>query len=251
MDPATSTSTAAKNRASMRVVHVAQCELSKTGGMSRVAWYWKTAFEKRGHEFRHCGEKEIGPLSHIRHFPKAALRHYRNHGEPTDIVLVHEPNAGAFVRNGIRTIVVSHGLERRGWQIQNLGNHPDFPRTRLKTRLLFPLWRLRGCDVGLRQADGALLINQDDKIFAMTHYGLNDANILVFKNGVNLTGDWQMPSEDSMRRILFVGTWLARKGIHTLARAAKMLHDRGVKLEWVLAGTGLSKDQVSSTWPEC
>jgi glycosyltransferase involved in cell wall biosynthesis len=235
----------------LNVIHIADCPIELTGGMSRVAWHWKSAFEKRGHVFRHIGPEEVGSLSHSRHFPKAALRYFDGLNEKADVVLVHEPTAGAFSRRGLNTIVVSHGLERRGWQIRNGGTSPDYSKPTLKSRMFFPLWRLRGCDIGLRNAAGALLINQEDKAFAVAEYGLKESNILVFKNGVNLTSTLPCPSPEHTRNILFLASWLPRKGIHTMARAAKSLHDRGVKLQWVLAGTGLSTEEVLPSWPAC
>ena len=234
----------------MRVVHIAETEIGLTGGMARVAWYWKLAFEKRGHQFRHIGKKEVGNISHIRHFPEAALRYYLKEPEPADVVLVHEPSSGMFASKGIKNVVVSHGLERRGWQMQNR-KHPDLVRASLKSRLFYPLWRLRGCDIGLSKADGVLLLNQDDKSFAMAHYGLENEKIHIFENGVNLPQTLTSLKHENARNVLFVGTWIARKGIRTLARTAKMLYDRGMKVKWVLAGTGLPVDRVLKTWPVC
>ena len=234
----------------MRVVHIAESAIGLTGGMARVAWYWKQAFEKRGHEFIHIGTGEVGEIGHIRHFPKTALRHYQKMARKTDVILVHEPSAGVFVKRGYKTIVVSHGLERRSWEIQNRVNHPDSPRPAFKSRLIFPLWRLRGCDAGLRHATGALLINRDDAAFAKKHYGLNGENVFVFKNGVDLMSAWQTPSPENAGNILFIGMWMTRKGIHTLARAAEVLHQRGVKLQWVLAGTVFPAGEVLKTWPK-
>jgi glycosyltransferase involved in cell wall biosynthesis len=235
----------------MRIVHIADCVVVKTGGMARVAWYWKQAFEKRGHEFIHIGSEQVGKISHVRHFPKAALRYYQKMSKQADVILVHEPTAGDFIKRGVKTVVVSHGLERRGWEIQNHENYPDNPRPALKTRLFFPLWRLRGCDMGLRHADGALLINQDDKTFAINRYSLKNDKIFVFKNGVDLASTPKSLSPENVRNILFSGTWLARKGIHTLARAAELLDQRGIKPKWILAGTGLPAEQVLKTWPKC
>jgi glycosyltransferase involved in cell wall biosynthesis len=235
----------------MRVIHVAESVIGMTGGMSRVAWHWRAAFEKRGHEFHHLGAQEVGSVSHVRYFPRAAWRCYRQQAKAADIVLVHEPTAGQFVGRGLKTVLVSHGLERRAWQIQNYGGSPDFPKAALKTRLFFPLWRLRGCDAGLRKADGALLNNLDDQAFAETYYGRRSDSICVFRNGVNLAPVWPPLAPENAGSILFIGTWVARKGIKTMARSAKLLQERGVKLKWVLAGTGLSKEQVLATWPEC
>ena len=216
-----------------------------------MAWHWKMAFEKRGHLFEHFGQQEIGNVAHVRQFPKAAFRHYQKIKQKPDILLVHEPTSGAFIGCGIKTIVVSHGLERRAWQIQNKCQSPDLPGPSLKARLFFPLWRLRGCDVGLRNADGVLLLNQEDKAFAMSCYGVKESKILVFKNGINLPSTSQLPVPENIRSVLFIGTWLERKGVKTLARAARDLHEQGANLNWVLAGTGLSSGDVLKTWPEC
>jgi glycosyltransferase involved in cell wall biosynthesis len=220
-----------------------------TGGMARVAWYWKQAFEKRGHEFIHIGTEQVGEIAHIRHFPKTALRHYQEMSRKADVLLVHEPASGLFVKRGNKTIVVSHGLERRSWEIQNRVNHPDSPRPPLKSRLIFPLWRLRGCELGLRHAAGALLINREDEAFARKHYGLNGDRVFVFKNGVDLVPDWQRPSPENVRSILFIGMWMSRKGIHTLARTAEILRQRDVKVKWVLAGTVFPAEEVLKSWP--
>ena len=54
---------------------------------------------------------------------------------------------------------------------------------------------------------------------------------------------------DAPCRILFLGSWLKRKGTETLARAAAILYRRGVSHEWLLAGTGLGRDSVLAEWP--
>jgi len=233
----------------MRVAHIAQTEMNKTSGMSRVAWHWREAFERRGHEFIHCGSAEVGQLSHQRHFPKAALKFYEQHIQKCDIALAHEPAAGVFAGRGIPTTAVSHGLERRAWRLQTCA-HLDLPRVGLKSRLIFPFWRLHGCDTGMRRAAGALVPNQDDKAFAMANYGQRESNILVFKNGVNAGAVKPLQPGESSRSVLFMATWLPRKGIHTLARAAKILVGLGTKLRWTLAGTGASTEEVLRTWPE-
>ena len=233
----------------MRIVHVAESEIGMTGGMARVGWYWQQAFEKRGHTFIHIGRENVGAHKHIRQFPKAALHYYKKIARAEDILLVHEPTAGKFARNAFETIVVSHGLERRCWRLQTGRKHLDSPKPSLKTRLLFPIWRLRGCDHGLRHACGALLINQEDKEFAESYYGIKSDAILVFKNGVHWFPESPPLSQENANNILFSGTWLARKGIHTLARVAENLHQRGLILNWILAGTGLPAEQVSQIWP--
>jgi glycosyltransferase involved in cell wall biosynthesis len=168
----------------------------------------------------------------------------------SDHLLVHEPAAGRFASIGHRPVVISHGIERRGWELLVGGNCPDNPKPALKSRLLYPLWRLRGCDNGFRKCGAALLSNEEDKAFAGCHYGLPASRILVFRNGVDWTSNADLPTAENARNILFNGTWLPRKGTATLARAAARLHARGVKVNWVLAGTALVRAELLRNWPD-
>jgi glycosyltransferase involved in cell wall biosynthesis len=231
------------------IIHVAETGLNENTGMGRVAGHWKQACEQRGHEFVHLGPEEIGQLPHKALFPRAAYRAYRALGKKADLFLIHEPASGAFVRRGIPTVVFSHGLERRGWEL--MLKHPtDWDaRLRWRTRLLFPLWRLRPCDAGLRGAEAVLLINQDDADDAAARYHVTAERSHVFKNGVYLsdTDETQMPA--GRPSILFMGTWSSRKGVKVLARAAALLRQAGTDVAWTLAGTGVVERDVLSDWP--
>jgi glycosyltransferase involved in cell wall biosynthesis len=148
-------------------------------------------------------------------------------------------------------VVFSHGLERRCWELFRKGP-PDWDsRVPWRTRLLFPVWRLRPSDAGLRGADAAMLINEEDSRYAARHYHLAPERRWVFQNGVYPTaGDDELPTSNGGRvRILFLGSWIARKGVRTLARAAAELRSSGVDAEWVLAGVGAPAQEVLAQWP--
>jgi glycosyltransferase involved in cell wall biosynthesis len=49
--------------------------------------------------------------------------------------------------------------------------------------------------------------------------------------------------------VLFIGSWLRRKGVSVLVRAAARLHRAGVVVRWVLAGTGVDRSTVLREWP--
>lgn len=231
------------------VVHVAQVEITEASGMGRVAWHWEKEFERRGYEFIHIGSREVGRLAHPGLFPFAAYRAYRRLERSASILLVHEPASGSFVKR-TPTIVFSHGVERRGWQLALDGNDGTSKRIRLRTRLLFPLWRLRQCDIGLRKGAGLLLINNEDSAFVQRTYGRNLDDIRVFKNGVYpSTLDERTQPADSITA-LFLGSWLGRKGIDTLISAARILDARNMRINWLLAGTGSDRDSILSSWPE-
>ena len=230
------------------IIHVAEVALDECTGMGRVASHWKKACESRGHRFIHIGPEQAGRLAHKALFPAQAYRAWLAMKLEADLFLVHEPASGAFVRRGVRTVVFSHGLERRGWELM-LGGHADRgPRPGLKTRLLFPLWRLRNCDAGLRAADAALLINEEDRLYASRRYGLDAGRAFVFRNGVNFTDGGEISSRKPVTA-LFLGSWILRKGIRTLARAAGELCRQGMRINWIIAGAGVPESDVLTDWP--
>lgn len=230
------------------VVHVAQVEIRKDSGMGRVAWHWRRAFEDRGWKFHHWGPDVLGANSHPALFPRAAWWAHRRSAIKPDIFLVHEPAASPFVKNETPCIVFSHGLERRCWEVL-LGSTPHVGPVGWRTRLLFPLWRLRGCDRGMREAEGALLINTQDAAFAETRYARATGSYLLFRNGVDALPPPQVV-ERTTPRILFSGSWIPRKGILALAQAAARLDEHGIDVNWLLAGTGADAEVVLRQWPE-
>lgn len=233
------------------VVHVAEVAVSQATGMGRVAYHWRRAFQERGFEFIHLGPTETGRLMHPTLFPWAAYAAYKRSGIKADLFLVHEPAAGNFVGRGTPTFVFSHGLERRAAELQIRDRVPTSLLARIKGRLTAPLWKLRSssCDRGLRGATAALLINREDVEYAISHCQLPPEKIWVFRNGVNPVSGGRVRFPDTPCQVLFLGSWLKRKGTETLARAAAILHERGIRLKWMLAGTGLERDAVIAQWP--
>jgi glycosyltransferase involved in cell wall biosynthesis len=232
------------------VVHVAQIHISEGTGMGRVAWHWKREFESRGCDFIHIGPEQVGSLAHPSLFPYAAYRAYKNLKQSASLLLIHEASAGIFIRRASPIVVFSHGIERRGWQLALQGKDGASKKIRLRTRILFPLWRLRQGDLGLKKAKRLLLINNEDAAFARRHYNRSANDIYVFRNGVHPSKlNEEVQPNDNVTG-LFLGSWLERKGIQTLIEAAKILHSQGLRLNWLLAGTGSDSDQIPAAWPE-
>jgi glycosyltransferase involved in cell wall biosynthesis len=232
------------------IVHISESHLSEETGMGRVAWHWKNEFEKRGYDFCHIGPTEVGTIKHPALFPYAAYQVYRQMDKQASIFLIHEPASGIFIDQKIPMVVVSHGLERRSWELTLDGKENFDQYIKWRTRLLFPLWRLNKCDVGLRKARLLLLMNQQDSNFAQQYYKRKLEDIYVFKNGVYSSNTSEKMQDNNRFTILFLGSWLKRKGIKTLVEAAKILKQKNIFPHWLLAGTGLSREKVLSSWSE-
>ena len=277
------------------VVHVADIALSAETGMGRIACHWQQALEQRGYEFIHIGRDQVGRLPHRGLFGAAAYLAYRRLGRTATFFLVHEAAASGFVNRSIPAVVFSHGLDRRSWELGLARGD----RLSLKSRLLFPLWRLRPCDRSIKRATTLLFSNTEDVAFAHSYYGRTPDDIFVFRNGADLVplppcqaktfdppphpltrggsgsappllrgvggisdlGD--MAERSDLRDVAgissprpdlapitvgFIASWLPRKGTETLLRAADLLYQRGVRLRWLLAGTGGDATTICDFW---
>jgi glycosyltransferase involved in cell wall biosynthesis len=232
------------------VIHyVAQAEISESTGMGRVAFHWQHAFESRGHRFMHAQPGLSSRVLHPAVYPAHAFWASRRASPPADVVLAHEPAGAWFALRFSPTIVFSHGIERRGWEIAMRHRRESGERFRLRSRALYPIWRLRQCDFALRHATAVLVINSEDYAYCHSHYGRRPEHMLLFRNGVvqsNLTEDTPPLDRDT---VLFIGTWIPRKGIRVLADAALALLEKGSRARWILAGTQVDRDTVLRDWP--
>lgn len=234
---------------SSTIVHVAQIEISRESGMGRVAWHWRQELEARGYTFLHIGPREIGRPIHPALFPYAAWRQFRKLGLRPVAFLVHEPTGVPFIKADAPAFVFSHGLERRGWEKTLAHAAASGSPIRARSRLLFPLWRLRQADFSLRRARAVLVLNQDDLAYVQTRYGRSPKDLLLFRNGVDPSPAAPREAADASSTVLFLGSWLARKGTATLVKAADLLRRRGIAARFLLAGTGAGEAQVLAAWP--
>lgn len=232
------------------IVHISEVDISTESGMGRVEYYWKQAFEQAGYTFIHIGPKEIGNLRHNSLFPINAYKYFKKLNVTPKAFIVHEPASGYFVNRSIPCFVESHGIERRYWEAQLNGSIPNSSNQQISliTKYLFPIWRLHGCDKGLKRAYKLLLINSEDKEFVKVRYKRKDDDILIFKNGVNAYIPLPDTSGDKFT-ILFNGSWLQRKGIRILIEAAQSLYEDGLNINYLLIGTGIDVDSVLQDWP--
>ena len=231
------------------VVHVAEVEITQETGMGRVAWYWRQAIERLGYEFIHIGPSTVGPLRHKALFPQKAWKRFKALNRRAAVFLVHEPASGTFLDRGAPLAVFSHGLERRNWQQRTSNPRLSEGALSFKTRLLFPVWRLRQCDRGIRRGDLLLLLNRQDRDFAQTHYRRHERDIRLFRNGMDPVPLHAGQGPETFT-VLFNGSWIHRKGIETLQEAARILAHRSVALKWILAGTQAERSTVLESWPQ-
>jgi glycosyltransferase involved in cell wall biosynthesis len=232
----------------MRILYVAQAGISADSGMGRVAHHWRRAFAAGGHTFESLGPENLPRPVHPARFPRLAARAARRRAAP-DVVFAHEPVAAAFLGSRHPTIVFSHGLERRGWEIMLRHRRAAGERVRLRSRFLHPLWRLRACDAALHRANGVLVLNREDFDYCLRRYRRSPAHVRLYRNGVEDTPVCEDDQPQGKPVALFVGAWVPRKGVRVLVEAARRLHADGRELRWLLAGTTALPAEVLGQWP--
>jgi glycosyltransferase involved in cell wall biosynthesis len=232
-----------------RVAHFAPISINELSGMGRVAFHWREAFIRRGWLFQHYGTDEV-PLPPLKPlWANAAKRAWRKGEKNHDFFLAHEPSAETLRQTGIPTVLFSHGLEFRSELMVPADSVLSRRRFRDTATRPFWLWRIKQRDLGLRRCPLLLLINEDDRAFAISHYSRRPEDIFVFRNGVNsspIHPHHFMPGDPT---VLFYGSWLERKGKSVLIQAAVRLASAGVSIRWLLVGTGLDTNQVLNDWP--
>ena len=220
--------------------------------MGRVAVHWRAALVERGYEFVHIGPAELSGNYARSLFPLLALRHFHRLGIRDPLLLLHEPVGGVFIREQRPAIVFSHGLEARGQRLLAHHEEAGAATSGLRRMTTAPLWKMRtwSAESGLRRASALLLINEEDAAYAHARYSVPRSRMLVFRNGVNpANDDGDAASRQSPVTLLFLGTWLKRKGVDVLAAAAKLVQQRGHAVRWVLGGVGVEAETVLAMWP--
>lgn len=239
----------------MRILVAHLVGSARTGGMSRLMGRVHDLLETAGHDVHYLTADDVGEVIQSRWgrfafqllVRRTALDAARR-GRPFDIVNVHEPHAAAIalVRRGLdRTAVVAmtHGVEQRGWEVarHHIHSHPS-----LKTRLTYPISTLWLSRVGLRRADHVICLNTMDREFLTRRLHIEQSTITTVTPGAEpIFGQAAATrSYASSGRLLFAGTWLARKGVKELGHAFSRLVDRGFDLRLDIIGGGVAESQI-------
>lgn len=236
---------------SKSVAHCAAITISAQSGMGRIALHWQEAFMRKNWIFRHYGTDSV-PMPRLKAlWPLNAKHKWKDDNIQPSFFLAHEPCANTFLQTGIPTILYSHGIEVREKQLFSIDEKFTASRSELHKILMSPFWRWKNkqCELALKNCQLLLLSNEEDRDFAISHYGRDPQDIFVFRNGVEQSELHSHQLPQGTPTILFYGSWLQRKGKALLVEAAIRLASQGYTIRWLLVGTGLPKKEVLEDWP--
>jgi len=146
-------------------------------------------------------------------------------------------------------VVFSHGLEERGWAAQRAGWKRLGRPTPIKSRILVPSTLLVQARAAIALADRVVVLSSEDERFLAKRSSGRRGTVVQIANGVGPEFfDVHRPRRDGRCTIVFVGSWIDRKGIHELVAAFAALAATD-DIELVLAGTGIAADEVLQAFP--
>jgi glycosyltransferase involved in cell wall biosynthesis/ubiquinone/menaquinone biosynthesis C-methylase UbiE len=211
------------------------------------------ALRARGHRVEIIGSDSFssfgrwGRLSRVA-FPvalAARIRELAKRGAHFDVVNAHEPSGlwcamwKKWDTSFPRLVVTSHGVEQRAWDSEVAAGRPGW-----KSRVVYPVTQLAQSNFALRHADRVAVLSSEDAEFVRRRLGVMPDRIHLVSNGVD-AGLFELIWEPSSRpRLLYVGSWIRRKGTEFLPRLFSLLRQEYPWLELWAVGTGVSQQNV-------
>lgn len=176
------------------------------------------------------------------------------HSRKGDVVCVlHEPVAwatAAFVRGNVRTYAMVHSAELKSWKIERHFARATGLRIRRGSRIVYPATQLTQDWLSLRLAHGVFCLSSEDVRYLCGRLGLQRWKVHRIDNGVEEAFlGLPAPGPRRPRDLLFMGSWLPRKGIRFLTAALEQVGNPGGVWTLTLAGTGRTAEEILGNLP--
>jgi glycosyltransferase involved in cell wall biosynthesis len=246
----------------MRVLRVADVPGATPGGMRDFMLESGRVLEDQGHEIDYLFREDLAPRltrGGARRLvvpwlvARRVLRSQRA-GARYDVVEIHEPLAAPYcvARRGLRRlelppcVVASYGVEGRRWEAQAQRWRALGLRGSLKSRVTVPLTLLAQSRYALRHADQILVPSEDDLSYLRNKLDIPQLRLTRVDSGVSdVYFGIERPAYDvGDLRVLFIASWIDRKGNRELAEAWSLLAARQPSLRLTLSCTVAEESEV-------
>ena len=250
----------------MRILRIADVPDNRTGGMSRAMYCTGDVLKEWGHEVEYIFRDQLPSRvpQQLRRFRiplKLPGLVRRLSGERRfDVVEIHEPLAAAYCLErdfGMDlppVAVFSHGLEENGNAAELAYKRSAGITVSLKNRLS-PLSVVWQAVFSTRHADHVICTNVSDARHLISR-GVLPARVTVQHNGVDrdfLSYGEIIGAPDSVAArpldILFLGSWILRKGIREVVAAMKEVWQRHPRVRLTVAGCGVDREIIFAAFP--
>jgi len=237
----------------MRILIAHNVPQARTGGMSRIMGEIHDRIESRGAQIEYFCSEQVPPKyrNPWQRFTYPYLVAQRAREGKFDIVNVHEPSGAliSLLKGRAKVTITSHGVEQRGWEISLEDKKQDRGGPSRRTRILYPLTSLWQSRLALTQADHVFCLNHQDRAFLTNRFKVRPSRITrIFPAASPVYAEGAANRDYTrFRRILFAGTWLARKGNQD---AASAFAQSAPGLEFATLGAGADAVKIRADFPE-
>jgi glycosyltransferase involved in cell wall biosynthesis len=245
----------------VRVLRVADISASAPGGMRHYMLRSGAALEAMGHQVSYLWREDMIPR--VRHgglrrllVPwSIALRGLRE-SKRWDVVEVHEPLGAVY---GLLRILLwrrwlpplallSYGLEGRSWAAYRERARRIQQPIAMRSRLSVRLTLVCQAAVAARTADVVIVPSSADESHLIRRLRVPRRRVIMAPSGVSsaFLNTSAAARDDETIKIIFVGSWIDRKGTRELGAAWEALAE-DPRLRLTLAGTSLAAENVLSS----
>jgi len=249
----------------MRVLIAIDAPRVKEAGAAGVAFHHATELEKLGHRVQLWFHDDVLPKPRwplklqALEFAATLARRIRENSRQFDVVDIHAPSGclygmyhKLFPSAQLPPYVFTmHGCEERyvvAMRAEDRKGRSDY--FRWKNRAWHWLYHQRMFDYSISTADYGAVVNREGWLISELKHRHAFGRIWYVPNGVDeeffLTRDFGLPPAN---RLLFVGSWLDRKGVYYLVDSFTELARRMEHLTLTVAGCQRSPDDVKAFFP--
>jgi len=229
-----------------------------TLGSSKVFYKLQEEFRARGHDCDILFADEIGgPRSRqlrqvIAPWSAGAAIQRRLERKSYDVIDVASAEGLRVASLQRRTFAVvsrSNGLEHLNYKRMIEDHDAGLAQKGWTKRIWYPLSRLSLVAKTARSADRLLLLNEEDRRYAVDRRWKRDDEIDVVPHGVSERFLNDAPAANERGQgLLFCATWDHMKGIAYLVQTFERLHERGRALNLTILGPGVEPSTVLSAF---
>jgi glycosyltransferase involved in cell wall biosynthesis len=244
----------------MKILRVANIDLKPSGGMAKVMVRTTEILRDQGYIVDILGSDDLltGTNSFYRNYilpfriGKIIANHIAKRGA-YDVVEIHEPLSYGLL-NQIKKIdrnkrpalvIMSHGVEERGRKVVALYDQSQSFLKNINSKIREIL-----INRAFRFADAVMCLNSQDLNFLISK-GINNAHLI--RNGVDkslIEVGKILNKTNKVKNILFLGTWLRRKGCHLLSGAITNLFKKFDGITLTIAGSGCENNLILDNFME-
>ena len=243
----------------MKFVIGANVPDARTTGVGRQMYGVGDALEHQGNTVSYLFETGVRRLlparfSRLEYPVRVAARLRSTSGGTPILALMHEPTGwptAVFARRaGVRLLAMVHACELNGWEQTIRDADAIGQRIPASSRLLWPATELWQSWLSLRTADIVFCLSSEDRHYITERVGVEANRVFRIDNGVDASFMNRARVDATRDRdVLFLASWIPRKGTRFLCEALAVLASRGIEPSLTIAGCGVPEAEVRRALP--